>query len=120
MNGQQFEHLLASLDVLRHPCDLDVLLFLYRHPRALLTRERLAAYVGYDLDQVVRSLDHLANAGLVQRVLNPTHAVRLYILKTPDTWHRRFSEFVGAFMDTLNEKYGSARRPAFEEAYPEK
>ena len=89
MTGRGFEHLLGSIGVLRHPCDLDLLLFFYRHPRAILTSERLAAYVGYDLNQLARSLDLLADAGLLERSQNPTHAARLYVLKTPATgWLR--------------------------------
>src|SRR5690348_6851986 len=85
MTGRQFQHLLGRIGVLRHPCDLDLLLFFHRHPRAILTSERLAAYVGYDLNQLARSLDLLTNAGLVERSPNPTHAARLYVLKTPET-----------------------------------
>ena len=83
MKGPRFQHLLASIGVLRHPCDLDLLLFFYRHPHALLTSERLAAYVGYDLNQVGRSIDLLTEAGLLRRSQNPTHAARMYVLHTP-------------------------------------
>ncbi|MCA1587085.1 MAG: MarR family transcriptional regulator [Acidobacteria bacterium] len=89
MTGRRVEHLLGSIGVLRHPCDLDLLLFFHRHPRAILTSERLAAYVGYDLNQLARSLDLLTNAGLVERSQNPTHDARLYVLTTPETgWLR--------------------------------
>ena len=89
MTGRRFQHLLDSIGALRHPCDLDLLLFFHRHPRAILTSERLSAYVGYDLNQLARSLDLLTNAGLVERSQNPTHAARLYVLKTPETgWLR--------------------------------
>ena len=84
MNGRRFQHLLDSIGVLRHPCDLDLLLFFHRHPRAILTSERLAAYVGYDLNQLARSLDLLTDAGLLIRSQNPTHAARLYVLQTPE------------------------------------
>ena len=83
MTRRRFQHLLESIGVLRHPCDLDLVLFFYRHPRALLTSDRLAAYIGYDLNQVARSLDLLTNAGLLERSQNPTHAARMYVLKTP-------------------------------------
>src|SRR5262245_34383474 len=85
MTGRRFEHLLGRVGVLRHPCDLDLLLFFHRHPRAILTSERLAAYVGYDLNQLARALDRLTDAGLVERSQSPTHAARLYVLKTPGT-----------------------------------
>jgi len=85
MKGSRFQHLLASIGVLRHPCDLDLLLFFHRHPHALLTSDRLAAYVGYDLNQITRSLDLLTDAGLLKRSQNPTHAARMYVLQTPRT-----------------------------------
>ena len=85
MTGRRFEHLLGSIGVLRHPCDLDLLVFFHRHPRSILTSERLAAYVGYDLNQLARSLDLLTDAGLLERSQNPTHAARLYVLQTPET-----------------------------------
>jgi len=85
MTRRPFEHLLGSIGVLRHPCDLDLLLFFHRHPRAILTSERLAAYVGYDLNQLGRSLDLLTDAGLLTRSQNPTHAARLYVLNAPET-----------------------------------
>jgi hypothetical protein len=85
MNRRRFEHLLNSIGVVRHPCDLDLILFFHRHPCALLTSDRLAAYVGYDLNQVGQSLDRLTDAGLVERSQNPTHAARMYVLKTPES-----------------------------------
>jgi DNA-binding MarR family transcriptional regulator len=81
--GRRYEHLLTSIGVLRHPCDLDLLLFFHRHPQALLTGDRLAAYVGYDLNQTARSLDLLTEAGFLRRSQNPTHAARMYVLQTP-------------------------------------
>ena len=85
MKGRRFQHLLESIGTLRHSCDLDLLLFFHRHPRSLLTSERLAVYVGYDLNQIARSLDVLTEAGLLERSQNPTHAARMYLLKTPET-----------------------------------
>jgi DNA-binding IclR family transcriptional regulator len=85
MTGRRFQHLLGSVGVLREPCDLDLLVFFHRHPRAILTLERLAAYVGYDLNQLARSLDLLTDAGLLERSQNPAHAARLYVLKPPET-----------------------------------
>ena len=83
MTHRRFEHLLNLIGVLRHPCDLDLLLFFHHHPRALLPSDRLAAYVGYDLDQIGRSLDLLTEAHLLERSQNPTHAARMYVLTTP-------------------------------------
>jgi len=83
VSGRRFEHLPTSIGALRHPCDLDLLLFFHRHPHALLTSDRLAAYVGYDLNQTARSLDLLTEAGFLERSQNPTHAARMYVLQTP-------------------------------------
>ena len=58
----QIGEVLDRLGCLRHPCDLDLLLFFSRHPRAFLVSERLAQYVGYDLPQVAQSLETLIAA----------------------------------------------------------
>jgi hypothetical protein len=68
------------LGPLCHPCDLDLLLFFHRHPRVLVTSERLAAFVGYDVKRVGRSLDTLIKAGALQRSPHPGHEARLYVL----------------------------------------
>lgn len=72
--------LLAQTRVVRHPCDLDLLMFLHRHPRALLTSEQLAAFVGYDIKEVAKSLDAFIDAGLLERMQNRMHAARMYVL----------------------------------------
>jgi hypothetical protein len=73
--------LLERLRGIQHACDLDLLLFFSRHPRALLTSEQLVAYLGYDRDRVATSLDGLIAAGLVSRSQNPSHTARLYVLE---------------------------------------
>ena len=81
-NRQQLEEvkqLLARLSVIRNGCDLDLLVFLYRHPRTLLTNEQIAAFVGRDMKQVAQSLDTFIEAGLLERTQNPTHAARMYL-----------------------------------------
>jgi hypothetical protein len=60
-------------------------LFFHQHSRVLLTRERLAASVGYNLEQVTRSLDMLIQAGLVEQSQHPTHVARLYALTAPES-----------------------------------
>ena len=85
MEAPRFQHLLARIGVLRHPCDLDLLLFFHRHPHSLLTTDRLAAYVGYDLNQIARSLDRLTDAGFLKCSQNPTRDARMYVLLTPGT-----------------------------------
>ena len=73
--------MLDRIRAIRHPCDLDLLLFFYRHPCALLTGEQLVAYLGYEREQVAKSLDGLIEAGLVTRSQNPSRAARLYVLE---------------------------------------
>ena len=68
-----------QIEPLRTPCDLDVLLFFSRHSRSLLTSEKLAEYVGYDVKQVGRSLDRLIIAGVLTRSQNARHEARLYV-----------------------------------------
>jgi DNA-binding MarR family transcriptional regulator len=72
---------LLVLSGLEHPCDVDLLVFLHRHPMALLTSEQVAVFVGYDLAQVARSLDLLVKAGLLRRSMNPTHVARMYYFR---------------------------------------
>lgn len=72
--------LLARTPVVRGPCDLDLLVFLHRHPRSFLTSEMLAAFVGYDIKEVAKSLDAFIDAGLLERTQNPKHAARMYLL----------------------------------------
>ena len=77
--------MLDRMRTIRHACDLDLLLFFYRHPRTLLTGERLVSYLGHDREQVAKSLDGLIEAGLVTRSQNPSHTARLYTLE-PDAF----------------------------------
>jgi hypothetical protein len=72
--------MLDRIGGVRHPCDLDLLLFFYRHPCALLSAEQLVACLGYDRERVAKSLDGLIEAGLVMRSQKPSHAARLYVL----------------------------------------
>ena len=80
---------LALLDALARPCDLDLLLFFGRHPRAILTLDDLVSRVGYDIDQMAVALDVLQGAGLLTwSKRGPEDAAgqpRLYLL-TPGTW----------------------------------
>ena len=85
MKPKRIADLLDCIGCLGHPCDLDLLLFFYRHPQAYLHRERLAEYVGYDLPQVERSLETLMTAGLLQKSQRSTRPARLYVLKRSST-----------------------------------
>jgi hypothetical protein len=81
-NGQQHEAkvLLARTPVIQGPCELDLLGFLHRHPRTLLTSEQLAVFVGYDIKEVAKSIDVFIDAGLLGRTKNRLHAARMYSL----------------------------------------
>ena len=72
--------LLPRIRGIRHACDLDLLLFFYRHPTALLTSEQIVACVGYPRARVEASLDGLIEAGMLTRSQNTSHAARLYVL----------------------------------------
>lgn len=85
MTPKRIGELLDRIGCLRHACDLDLLLFFHRHPRAFLIGERLAAYVGYDLPQVEQSLETLITAGLLRRSPDSTHPARLYVLAPGST-----------------------------------
>lgn len=65
---------------MRSACDLDLLVFLHRHPRTLLTSEQLAAFVGYDIKEIAKSLEAFIDAELLERTQNPMHAARMYVL----------------------------------------
>jgi len=80
MTPKRIGDLLDRIGCLEHPCDLDLLLFFYRHPQAFLKSERLAEYVGYDLPQVERSLETLMTAGLLRQSPDSTRPARLYVL----------------------------------------
>ena len=84
MDTLDLRSMLDRIQGIRHACDLDLLLFFYRHPRALLTSEQLVAYLGYDRERVVKSLDGLIEAGLLTRSQNPSHAAHLYVMHLRD------------------------------------
>ena len=79
MNRDNVDRLLDQIGVLRHPCDLDLLLFFARHPRTLLTSEQLATWLGYESKRIAESLEILLAAGFLTRTQNPTHAARMYV-----------------------------------------
>src|SRR5688500_12499777 len=80
VTGEDLRNLLDSLGAVRHRCDVILLLFFYRLPRALLTAESLVSYLGQDHDCVAKSLDGLIAAGLLTRSQNPSRSARLYQL----------------------------------------
>lgn len=72
--------LLVRTPLIQGACELDLLVFLHRHPRTLLTNEQLAAFVGYDMKHVAKSIESFIDAGLLERTQNPMHAARMYVL----------------------------------------
>ena len=85
MKHEEICYLLDRIEVIRLPCDLDLLLFFVRHPRALLTSEQIAAFLGYGLKDIAKSLDVLLAAGLLRRRQNPSHSAAMYIFLVNDT-----------------------------------
>ena len=81
---KDIEVLLVRNPLIAGACELDLLLFLYRHPRALLTSEQLATFVGYDMKVIARAVDAFVEAGLLARTQNPMHAARMYLLQLED------------------------------------
>lgn len=79
--AREIERLLAGAAVIRNACDLDLLVFLWRHPRTLLTSAQVAAFVGYPLKQTAESLELFIDSGLLDRTENAQHAARMYLLK---------------------------------------
>ncbi len=73
--------MLDRIPCIRNACDVDLLLFFYRHHRAMLTSELLVAYLGYDREQLGKSLKELSQAGLLTWSQNRSHTARLYVLQ---------------------------------------
>lgn len=79
--SQEMKQLLARAAVIQNACDLDLLVFLNRHPRMLLTSEQLAGFVGYPLQDIAKGLDMFIEAGLLGRTAQQSgHAARLFLL----------------------------------------
>ena len=73
--------MLARAPLIRGACELDLLGFLHRHPRTLLTSEHLAVFVGYDMKQVAKSIEAFIEAGLLGRTKNRLRSARMYSLE---------------------------------------
>jgi hypothetical protein len=85
MNATHARGLLDRIEVLRHPADVDLLIFFARHPRALMASEQLATFLGYEIKQIAESLDVLLKAGFLRRIPNRAHAARLYVFAADGT-----------------------------------
>jgi hypothetical protein len=79
MKDDHIRRMLHRIGVLRRPCDLDLLLFFIRHPRALLSSDQIAAFLGYEVKQLDESLDVLVTAKLLTRLQTPTSAARMHV-----------------------------------------
>jgi hypothetical protein len=75
---QHARRLLDELGI-THLCDVDLLVFFARHPRALLASDQLAAFTGYSLPQIAESLDVLVQLGALRRTVASAHAARMYV-----------------------------------------
>ena len=81
MDTDELGSLLDSIGTIRHACDLDLLLFFNRHPRALLTVEQLVIRLGYEPQRVAKSIEAMTAAGLLTQFAASSRATRLYILE---------------------------------------
>jgi hypothetical protein len=81
----QARTLLNRIPALQRPCDLDLLVFFAKHPRILMSSEQLAQLLGYQLNEVARSLEALLAARFVTRTQNPARLTRLYAFVTDGT-----------------------------------
>jgi hypothetical protein len=71
--------LVDRVAALRHPCDLDLLVFFSKHKRTLLASEQLSMLLGYDIKQMADSLEVLLDAGFVRRSQSSTRSARMYV-----------------------------------------
>ena len=71
--------MIEQIDFLRHPCDLDLLVFFARRPLSVLAKEQLAILLGYEFTQIATSLALLQGAGLLIKSENPTYIAQKYV-----------------------------------------
>jgi hypothetical protein len=77
---REVKELLACVSIIRSACDLDLLVFFFRHPRSLLTSEQIAVFLGYEMNHVAHSIDAFIAADFLRRTQHRKHAGRLYLL----------------------------------------
>ena len=106
MNHEDARHLLDRIGVLRHPCDLDLLIFFARHPRSLLASESLASFLGYDLKEIADSLDVLLSARLLTREQTSAHAARLYVFVGDDTDGEEKGDWLASLLALASTREG--------------
>jgi hypothetical protein len=79
MRPEPIQDLLHLLEVVRDACDLDLLVFLHRHPRSMLASDQIASYIGCDRARTARSLENLIDAGIATRRQSPSSAVPMLL-----------------------------------------
>jgi len=109
MDTDELGSLLDSMGTIRHACDLDLLLFFNRHPRALLTIEQLVVRLGYEHQRVARSIEALTAAGLLTQFTRPSRAARLYVLD-PRGVHSGFLSSLGRIAASRAGRQDEMRR----------
>ncbi|HTI06468.1 MAG TPA: hypothetical protein VL549_14255 [Gemmatimonadales bacterium] len=100
MTVQRLHELLERIDSVQDQTDVDLLLFFFRHPNALLTVEFLAAAVGHDQGRVEESLKGLIEAGLIERVKGRTVAAHSFLFRPAA------QESVGALLQIASSRPG--------------
>ena len=111
----QAHTLLKGVPGLQRPCDFDLLMFLAKHPRTLMTSEQLARLLGYQLKEIAQSLDVLINARLLTRAQNLPRLARMYVFKTDGTnggWLTTFVEFASTREGRLALRRALTQSPA--------
>ena len=106
MNHEDARRLLDRIGVLKHACDLDLLIFFARHPRSLLASESLASFLGYDLKEIADSLDVLLSARLLTREQTSAHAARLYVFAIDHTSGGANSDWVPSLLALASTREG--------------
>lgn len=81
MTTDRVHELLERINPIQDQTDLDLLLFFFRHPNAILAIEVLAAAVGHDLGRVEESLEGLIEAGLIERLKHRTLPVDSFVFR---------------------------------------
>ena len=109
MKDDHIRRLLDQIRVLRRPCDLDLLLFFIRHPRALLSSDQIAAFLGYDVTRLGESLDALVTAELLTRTQTPTSVARMYVFAVGGP-HGSWLPSLVELASTREGRFGHARR----------
>ena len=94
--------LLKRLSALQRPCDLDLLVFFSKHARTLMSSEQLAQLLGYEINEIARSLDILLAAGFLTQTQNPARLARMYVFATDGT----NSDPLQAFVDFASTREG--------------